>query len=47
MANTPFFKAGIAGDGNYNRTLTPIGFQSERRDLWDARETYLGMSPFL
>ena len=22
MAHTPFFKAGIAGDGNYNRTLT-------------------------
>jgi len=47
MVNTPFFKAGIAGDGNYNRTLTPTGFQSERRDLWDARETYLSMSPFL
>ena len=47
MVNTPFFKAGIAGDGNYNRTLTPTGFQSERRDLWDARETYLSMSPLL
>ena len=47
MVNVPYFKAGIAGDGNYNRTLTPTGFQSERRDLWDARETYLEMSPFL
>jgi dipeptidyl aminopeptidase/acylaminoacyl peptidase len=47
MVNLPYFKAGIAGDGNYNRTLTPNGFQSERRDLWDARETYLAMSPFL
>ena len=47
MVNTPFFKAGIAGDGNYNRTLTPNAFQSERRVLWDARETYLSMSPFL
>lgn len=47
MVNTPFFKAGIAGDGNYNRTLTPNGFQSERRDLWAGRETYLSMSPFL
>lgn len=47
MVNLPFFKAGIAGDGNYNRTLTPNGFQSERRDLWEARETYLEMSPFL
>ncbi|MGH7464018.1 MAG: S9 family peptidase, partial [Longimicrobiales bacterium] len=25
MVHTPFFKAGIAGDGNYNRTLTPLG----------------------
>lgn len=47
MVHTPYFKAGIAGDGDYNRTLTPNGFQSERRDLWDARETYLSMSPFL
>jgi dipeptidyl aminopeptidase/acylaminoacyl peptidase len=47
MVHTPFFKAGIAGDGNYNRTLTPNTFQSERRDLWQARETYLNMSPFL
>lgn len=47
LAHTPFFKAGIAGNGNYNRTLTPFTFQSERRWLWDAREVYLGMSPFL
>ena len=47
MVHTPFFKAGIAGDGNYNRTLTPNTFQSERRDLWEARETYLAMSPLL
>jgi dipeptidyl aminopeptidase/acylaminoacyl peptidase len=47
MVHTPFFKAGIAGDGNYNRTLTPNGFQNERRDLWQGRETYLAMSPFL
>ncbi|MCH8274462.1 MAG: prolyl oligopeptidase family serine peptidase [Armatimonadetes bacterium] len=45
MIHTPFFKAGIAGDGNYNRTLTPITFQSERRLLWEARETYFTMSP--
>ncbi|MHC5063071.1 MAG: S9 family peptidase [Planctomycetota bacterium] len=45
MAHTPFFKAGIAGDGNYNRTLTPMSFQSERRSFWDARETYTSMSP--
>jgi dipeptidyl aminopeptidase/acylaminoacyl peptidase len=47
MVHTPFFKAGIAGDGAYNRTLTPLGFQSERRDLWQARDVYLSMSPFL
>ena len=46
MVHTPFFKAGIAGDGNYNRTLTPLGFQSERRIFWDARDVYVGMSPF-
>jgi len=46
MVHTPFFKAGIAGDGNYNRSLTPIGFQSERRDLWEAPNVYLSMSPF-
>jgi dipeptidyl aminopeptidase/acylaminoacyl peptidase len=47
MVNTPYFKAGIAGDGMYNRTLTPTGFQSERRDLWSGQKTYLDMSPML
>jgi len=47
MVQTPFFKAGIAGDGMYNRTLTPNGFQSERRDLWSGQRTYLEMSPML
>ena len=47
MVHTPFFKAGIAGDGAYNRTLTPLGFQSERRDIWEAPNVYLSMSPFL
>ncbi len=47
MVHTPFFKAGIAGDGMYNRTLTPNGFQSERRDLWNGQRTYLDMSPML
>jgi dipeptidyl aminopeptidase/acylaminoacyl peptidase len=47
MVNTDFFKAGIAGDGMYNRTLTPNGFQSERRDIYQGKETYLEMSPFL
>ncbi len=47
MVHTPFFKAGIAGDGNYNRTLTPAAFQRERRYLWEAEQVYLEMSPFL
>jgi len=41
------FKAGIAGDGMYNRTLTPYGFQSERRSFYEAQNVYLDMSPFL
>jgi dipeptidyl aminopeptidase/acylaminoacyl peptidase len=47
MVHTPFFKAGIAGDGNYNRTLTPMGFQNERRLLWEAPQVYMAMSPFM
>ncbi len=47
MVNTPFFKAGIAGDGNYNRTLTPLMFQSERRLFWQAPHIYVDMSPLL
>jgi len=47
LIQTPFFRAGIAGDGNYNRLLTPAGFQSERRELWEGREVYLRMSPLL
>lgn len=46
LSRTPFFKAGIAGNGAYNRTLTPLGFQSERRYLWQAPSVYLEMSPF-
>ena len=47
MVHTPFFKAGIAGAGNYNRTLTPLAFQTEQRTLFEARSTYLDMSPIL
>ena len=47
LAHTKLFKAGIARSGAYNRTLTPFGFQSERRSLWDARDTYLKLSPLL
>ena len=47
LAHTDLFKAGTASDGAYNRTLTPFTFQAEERTLWDARDTYLQMSPFL
>ena len=47
IAHTNLFKAGIARSGAYNRTLTPFGFQSERRNLWEAREAYLRLSPLL
>jgi dipeptidyl aminopeptidase/acylaminoacyl peptidase len=43
---TSVFKAGIAGDGMYNRSLTPFGFQTERRNFFEAQQTYLDMSPF-
>ena len=47
MIQTPYFKAGIAGAGNYNRTLTPFTFQRERRIMWGGRESYINMSPIL
>ncbi len=46
LAHTDLFKAGIARSGAYNRTLTPFGFQGERRTYWDAVDTYTKMSPF-
>jgi dipeptidyl aminopeptidase/acylaminoacyl peptidase len=47
LAHTKLFRAGWASDGAYNRTLTPFTFQAETRNLWEAKDTYLGMSPFL
>lgn len=46
LAHTKLFRAGIARSGAYNRTLTPFGFQSERRTLWEAPELYSKISPF-
>ncbi|MDR7333251.1 prolyl oligopeptidase family serine peptidase [Roseateles asaccharophilus] len=46
LAHTDLFKAGIARSGAYNRTLTPFGFQSERRTYWEAQDVYLRLSPF-
>ncbi len=47
LARCDLFAAGIARSGAYNRTLTPFGFQSERRTLWEAPEVYINMSPFM
>ena len=47
LAHSDLFRAGIARSGAYNRTLTPFGFQSERRSLWEAPELYLKVSPFM
>jgi dipeptidyl aminopeptidase/acylaminoacyl peptidase len=47
LAHSNLFRAGIARSGAYNRTLTPFGFQSERRTLWQAPDLYMKVSPFL
>ena len=36
LAHSDLFRAGIARSGAYNRTLTPFGFQHERRSFWQA-----------
>ena len=46
LAHCDLFDAGIARSGAYNRTLTPFGFQSERRTLWEAPASYAAISPF-
>ena len=46
LAHSDLFRAGVARSGAYNRTLTPFGFQSERRTFWEAPEIYAKMSPF-
>jgi len=46
LAQTDLFAAGIARSGAYNRTLTPFGFQGERRTFWEIPEMYLKLSPF-
>ncbi len=47
LAHTDLFRAGVARSGAYNRTLTPFGFQSERRTLWEAPQVYAQLSPFM
>ncbi len=47
LAHSDLFAAGLARTGAYNRTLTPFGFQSEDRSLWEAKDVYIEMSPFM
>jgi dipeptidyl aminopeptidase/acylaminoacyl peptidase len=47
LAHSRLFKAGIARSGAYNRTLTPFGFQRERRTFWEAPRMYIEVSPFV
>ena len=47
LAHSDFCAAGVAKTGAYNRTLTPFGFQKERRTLWQAKEFYTEVSPFM
>jgi len=47
LAHSDLFAAGIARSGAFNRTLTPFGFQNERRTLWENPEIYFKISPFM
>jgi len=46
LAHRDICVAGIARSGAYNRSLTPFGFQSERRTFWQAKDFYMDVSPF-
>ncbi len=46
LAHSDLFAAGIARSGAYNRSLTPFGFQTERRNFWEATSVYDRVSPF-
>ena len=46
LAHSELFRAGVATSGSYNKTLTPFGFQNERRSVWAAPEVYRKASPF-
>lgn len=46
LAHSDLFRAGVATSGSYNKTLTPFGFQNERRSVWEAQSVYLKASTF-
>jgi len=47
LAWSDLFRAGIARSGAFNHTMRPFGFQNERRTFWQARDTYVKLSPVL
>ena len=47
LSHTSLFAAGIGRSGAFNRTLTPMSFQSEDRSIWEAQDTYITMSPLM
>jgi dipeptidyl aminopeptidase/acylaminoacyl peptidase len=47
LAYSDLFRAGIARSGAFNHTMRPFGFQNERRTYWQARDTYIKLSPVL
>jgi dipeptidyl aminopeptidase/acylaminoacyl peptidase len=46
LAHSRLFRAGFAESAAYNRSLTPFGFQAERRTFWEVPDLYSKMSPF-
>ena len=46
LAHSSLFRAGAATSGSYNKSLTPFGFQNERRSVWEAPEVYTKASTF-
>jgi hypothetical protein len=40
LADTDLFAAAMVSAGGYCRTLTPLGFQYEKRTLWEAPRVY-------
>jgi len=46
LAHSDLFRAGAATSGSYNKSLTPFGFQNERRSVWEAPDVYTKASTF-
>jgi dipeptidyl aminopeptidase/acylaminoacyl peptidase len=47
LVYSDLFRTGVARSGAYNHTMRPFGFQNERRTYWQARDTYVKLSPVL